>query len=153
MYFMFLHNSKGTVNLLCVSLFNTLSISFVHMNEPKLVLCFRTSFVLEIKISNSMVTSHLSGLSSPTSQFLNGMHEFSELILVRMTLLVDQSRSVLLLRSAKALERLEELYARALDLAGKNGQTEIKRLITFVGDAFNFPRTGIFFQIQDQQDL
>ena len=100
-----------------------------------------------------MVTSHLSGLSSPTSQFLNGTHEFSELILVRMTLLVDQSRSVLLLRSAKALERLEELYARAFDLAGKNGQTEIKRLITFVGDAFNFPRTGIFFQIQDQQDL
>ena len=41
---------------------------------------------------------HLSDL------FLNGTHEFSELVLARMTLLMDQSRSVLLLRSTKARE-------------------------------------------------
>ena len=37
----------------------------------------------------------MSGLSGPTSQFLNGVHKFSELVL-------DQSRSVLPLQSAKA---------------------------------------------------
>ena len=46
----------------------------------------------------------MSGLSGPTSQFLNGTHEFSELVLARMALLMDQSRSVLPLRSAKARE-------------------------------------------------
>ena len=46
--------------------------------------------------------SGLSGLSSPTSQFLNRTHEFSELVLARMALLMDQSRSVLQLQSAKA---------------------------------------------------
>ena len=46
----------------------------------------------------------MSGLAGPTSQFLNGTHEFSELVLARMTLLVDQSRSVLPLQSAKARE-------------------------------------------------
>ena len=44
----------------------------------------------------------LSGLYGPTSQFLTGTHEFSELVLARMTLLMDQSRSGLPLRSAKA---------------------------------------------------
>ena len=34
-----------------------------------------------------------------SSQFLNETHEFSELVLARMALLVDQSRSVLPLRS------------------------------------------------------
>ena len=33
-------------------------------------------------------------LAGPTSQFLNGTHEFSELVLVRMALLVDQTRSI-----------------------------------------------------------
>ena len=45
-----------------------------------------------------LIVFHLSGpsgLASPTSQFLNGMHEFSEPVLTRMSLLMDQSRSVL----------------------------------------------------------
>ena len=46
----------------------------------------------------------MSGLSGPTSQFLNGMHEFSELVVARMVLLMDQSRSVLSLCSAKVRE-------------------------------------------------
>ena len=50
-----------------------------------------------------MVALHISGLAGP-SQFLNGTHEFSELLLARIVLLVDQSRSVLPLRSAKARE-------------------------------------------------
>ena len=49
-----------------------------------------------------MFAFHLSGLSGPTSQFLNRTQEFSELVLPRMTLLMDQSRSVLPLWSAKA---------------------------------------------------
>ena len=32
---------------------------------------------------------HLSSLASKTSQFLNGAHEFSELLLARMVLLMD----------------------------------------------------------------
>ena len=46
----------------------------------------------------------LSGLARPTSQILNVMHKFSELVLVRMSLLINQSCSVLQLRSAKARE-------------------------------------------------
>ena len=42
--------------------------------------------------------------AGPTSQFLNGTHEFSGLVPSRMALLVDQSRSVPPLRSAKARE-------------------------------------------------
>ena len=45
------------------------------------------------------VTFKLSGLAGPTSQFLNGTHELSELVLVRMALLMDRSRSVLPLRA------------------------------------------------------
>ena len=60
----------------------------------------------------------MSGLSGPTSQFLNGMHEFSELILVRMALLMDQSRLVLPLLSAKTREfgelRWENVRARLI---------------------------------------
>ena len=41
---------------------------------------------------------YLSGLSGPTSQFLNGTHELTELVLARMTQLMD----LLPLRSAKA---------------------------------------------------
>ena len=50
------------------------------------------------------IAFHLPGLAGPTSQFLNVTHEFSELVLARMSLLMDQSRSVLPLRSAKARE-------------------------------------------------
>ena len=39
------------------------------------------------------VAFYLSGLSGPTSQFSNGTHEFSELVLARMALLMDQSRA------------------------------------------------------------
>ena len=52
----------------------------------------------------SEVALHLFGLTGLTSQFLNGTHEFSELVLARMVLLMDESRSVLPLRSAKARE-------------------------------------------------
>ena len=50
------------------------------------------------------IAFHLSGPAGLTSQFLNETHEFPELFLARRVLLMDQSRSVLLLRSAKALE-------------------------------------------------
>ena len=53
--------------------------------------------------------SGLSGLSGPTSQFLNGTHKFSKLVLTCiMALLLDHGRSVLSLWSAKARE-FEEL--------------------------------------------
>ena len=48
------------------------------------------------------VTFHFSSLDGPASEFLNGMDKFSELVLARMALLLDQSHSVLLLGSAKA---------------------------------------------------
>ena len=48
------------------------------------------------------VPFHISGLAGPTGQFLKGTHEFSELVLPRMALLIDQSRSVLPLRSVEA---------------------------------------------------
>ena len=60
-------------------------------------------------VNKFRVAFHLSRLSGPTSQFLNGTHEFSELVLARTVLLMDQSRSVLPLRSAKARE-LGELW-------------------------------------------
>ena len=51
------------------------------------------------------VAFHLpGGPAGPTTQVLNGRHEFSELVLSRTALLMDQSRSVLPLRSAKARE-------------------------------------------------
>ena len=50
------------------------------------------------------VAFHLPGLSGPSSQFLNETHKFSQLVLARMALLMDQSRSVLSFRSAKAGE-------------------------------------------------
>ena len=43
-------------------------------------------------------------LAGPTSQFLNGTHAFSELVLARMALLMDQSRTLHPLQSAKARE-------------------------------------------------
>ena len=44
---------------------------------------------------------HLFSLAGPTSQFLKGMHEFSQLALAIMTLLLDKSSSVLPLQLAK----------------------------------------------------
>ena len=66
----------------------------------------------------------MSGLSGPASQFLNGTHELSELVLARMVLLMDQSRQVSLpFRSAKAREFGElwrEKCTRAPDLTYEN---------------------------------
>ena len=45
---------------------------------------------------------HVRSDQSVLFPFKNGTHEFSELVLARMVLLMDQSRSVLSLRSAKA---------------------------------------------------
>ena len=53
----------------------------------------------EHNILNTKVFFHFSGLADPDSQSLNGTHEFAELVLARMTLLMDQSRSVFPLRS------------------------------------------------------
>ena len=47
----------------------------------------------------SQVSFHVSGLSGLTGQFSNGTPEFSELVLARMALLMDQSRSVLPIRA------------------------------------------------------
>ena len=57
----------------------------------------------------SIVTKVAFHLSRPTSGFLNGTPELSELVLARMVLFMDQSRSVLPHRSAKARE-FEELW-------------------------------------------
>ena len=46
----------------------------------------------------------LNSLSGLTNQLLNGTHEFSELVLAGMDLLMGQSRSVLPLQLAKARE-------------------------------------------------
>ena len=58
--------------------------------------CPQKLFYVKIK-----VIFHLPALAS---QFLNGTHEFAELVLIRMALIMVQSRSVLPLRSAKARE-------------------------------------------------
>ena len=66
----------------------------------------------------------LTGLAGPTNQFLNGTYEFSEMVLARMALLMDQSRAVLPLRSAKAREFVEFLRkkcTRALDFLDIHG--------------------------------
>ena len=60
-----------------------------------------STFVNNQYNSETKVVFLLSRLAGPTSQFLNGTHEFSELVLARMDLVRDQSRSVLPLRSAK----------------------------------------------------
>ena len=56
--------------------------------------------------------SGLSGLTGLTSQFLNGTHEFSDLVLARMALLMGHNHSVLPLRSDKAREFGENVRAR-----------------------------------------
>ena len=91
---------------------------------PALKRSFRKCFAenLNCKTKDSL------HLSSPTSQFLNGTHEFSELVLARMVLFMYQSRSVLLLRSSKAWEFgelwREKMHVRTLDLAIKAGQSQ-----------------------------
>ena len=74
--------------------------SFISTNPGK-QLKWLKKHIVEIHFAQLLVKSnvvfHLSSLAGPTSQFLNEMHEFSELVLARMTLLVDQSHSVLLL--------------------------------------------------------
>ena len=78
----------------------------------------KCAFCLENLCVSTKVAFHLSGLSGLTSQFLNGTHEFSELVLARMALLMDQSRSVLPLRLAKTRESGGgNTCARALDLS------------------------------------
>ena len=74
--------------------------SAISVASPRFILvCGRREGLVFFK----MVALHISGLAGP-SQFLNGTHEFSELLVARIVLLVDQSRSVLPLRSAKARE-------------------------------------------------
>ena len=50
------------------------------------------------------ITFHMSRLACPTSQFLNGTHKFSELVLARMAMPMDQSHSVFPLWLAKVRE-------------------------------------------------
>ena len=73
---------------------------------------------------------HLSGLSGQTSQFLNGTHEFLELVLARMSLLIDLSRSVLPLRSAKARE-FGELWREKCTRTPWTFQFKLARSISF----------------------
>ena len=66
----------------------------------------------------SKVAFHFSGLSGPTSQFLSGARKLSELVLARMAVLMDQSRSVLPLPSVKVGElSAKKMYARAIEMA------------------------------------
>ena len=53
----------------------------------------------DVPVTRGLVALHLPGFfSGPTSQFLNGTHEFSELVLAGMAwLFIDQGLSVLLL--------------------------------------------------------
>ena len=68
-------------------------------------------------------------MSGLTSQLLNGTYEFSELALARMALLMDHSRSVLPLKSAKAQEfgklRREKMYTRSFQLCILNGSEPV----------------------------
>ena len=78
------------------------------------------------------VAFHSSGLSGPTSQFLNETHDFSELVLA-MVLLMDQSRSVLPLRSAKARDQV---------LGSCGGKNRTRAPWTF---PYNLARTSSFW--------
>ena len=61
----------------------------------------------------------LSGLARPTNQFLNETHEFSELVLARVALLMDQGRFPTPVGQSAVIWRVVagKLYARALDLS------------------------------------
>ena len=74
---------------------------YLNYGSSFLVLGVHFHSVETIFTLGTKVGFHVSG---PTSQFLNGTYELSELVLVRMALLMDQSRSILPLRSAKARE-------------------------------------------------
>ena len=66
---------------------------------------------------------HLSGLAGPNSQLLNGSsHEFAELVLARIALLMDQSLSVHPLRRLSQNAGIwrvvaGKIYARTLGLS------------------------------------
>ena len=64
--------------------------------------------LLAASVFNSSICTSLRSLSTSVfglaSQFLYGTHEFSELVLARKSLFMNQSSSVLQLRSAKARE-------------------------------------------------
>ena len=81
--------------------------------------------VVDIRIHcfsiNKPVTEVACHLPSPTSQFLNGTYQLSELVPAGMALLMVQSRSVLLLRLGQSagIWRVVagKMCARALDLS------------------------------------
>ena len=89
---------------------------------------------------------YLSHLIGPTSQFLNGTHEFSELVLARMVLLMDQSRSVLPLRSANAGKNVQAHLGSPLKMAmaGQTGQMESDLLTLDVGIVHGYKADLIF---------
>ena len=74
-------------------------------------------FLVTKPLGMHMQSCNLTSLAGPTSQFLNGTHEFSEWLWWEWPFFnMDQSRSVLPLRSDKAREfgesRREEIRAR-----------------------------------------
>ena len=81
-----------------------------------------------------MVVFHLSGLAGLTGQFLNGKHEFSELILTRMVLLMDQSPSHLLFREfgELLLKKCTGLFGRPEQSIGKKLHNFMHKLIHFI---------------------
>ena len=70
-------------------------------------------------------------LAGPTSQFLNGTHEFMRLVQARMALFMDESRSALPLQSAKAhLQRKNHIQKTRYfltTLLGKKIQSELTK--------------------------
>ena len=71
-------------------------------------------------IGKYIITFHLTGLAGPTSQFLNGTHEFSKLVLARMAPLIRAAQFSRSGRSESAgiwRAVAEKMYARALDLS------------------------------------
>ena len=71
------------------------------------------------KVPVIIVAFHLSGLTGPTSQFLHGTHEFSELVLARAAQFSRSGR-----RKRGNLESCGgKMYALALDLSFKLART------------------------------
>ena len=94
----------------------------LHGSLASYVILAALSSIFQVQTNvPSLVALHVSSLAGLTSQFVNGTHEFSELVLVRMALLIDRSSSVLPLRSVNARELIwrvvaGKMYARALEL-------------------------------------
>ena len=80
---------------------------FALLSEVKI--SHKHIFMIFLRLTDTKVAFHMFGMAGPSNYFLNGTHEFSELVWVRMALLVDQSLSCLPLRSAEARE-LGELW-------------------------------------------